>query len=29
VLGDNASQSEDSRSYGLIARASIIGKRWW
>jgi signal peptidase I len=28
VLGDNADESEDSRNYGVIKRADIIGKRW-
>jgi signal peptidase I len=28
VLGDNRGQSEDSRSYGVIARDRIIGKQW-
>jgi signal peptidase I len=28
VMGDYRDQSEDSRSYGTITRASIIGKRW-
>jgi signal peptidase I len=28
VMADNREQGEDSRSYGPIARASIIGKQW-
>ncbi|HEV2701351.1 MAG TPA: signal peptidase I [Steroidobacteraceae bacterium] len=28
VMGDYREQSEDSRNYGSITRASIIGKRW-
>jgi signal peptidase I len=28
VMADNREQGEDSRSYGPIARSSIIGKQW-
>ena len=29
VLGDNPSASTDSRSFGPVPMASIVGKPWW
>ncbi|MCX6433037.1 MAG: nickel-type superoxide dismutase maturation protease [Actinobacteria bacterium] len=29
VLGDNAGASEDSRQFGVVPAANVIGTLWW
>ena len=29
VLGDNADASEDSRQFGVVPAANVVGRLWW